>query len=196
MTTTTTTAPSTTSTTTTTTTAAPSDTTPPSAAIGSPTDGAAVAGGLVVTGSSSDNRAVARVEVRVDGGTWTLASGTGSWSLGVDTSAWAAGSSHTLGARAVDTSGNASAVAGITVQTATPPPGGGTTGDPSVAPATQGTWTSPEGVVIEVTTAGAFTIRDIYRLLLENATAPGDLGRIGPTLSIRLQDTYASSTST
>lgn len=183
------------SSTTTTSTTAPADTTAPVTAITSPNTGSTVAGALGVTGTSRDDRSVARVEVRVDGGAWSAASGTTSWSMAVDTASWAPGSSHTVGARAVDAAGNTSAVSGVTVQkaaTAPPPP----TGDPSVAPATQGTWTSPEGVVIDVATTGSFTIRDIYRLLLENATAPGDLDRVGATLTIRVQDTYSSSTST
>lgn len=61
----------------------------------------------------------------------------------------------------------------------------------SSAPATQGTWVSPEGVTIEVATTGPWTIAAIDRLLRENAL---DLGRIGPSLRIRVQDSLASQT--
>jgi hypothetical protein len=151
-----------------------------------------VASTLGVTGTSADDQQVARVELSIDGGVWAAAAGTTSWSVSVDTSSWAPGS-HTLGVRAIDVAGNASAVSGVTVQMAGSTPG---TGDPSVAPATQGTWTSPEGATIDVATAGAWTIRDIYRMLLENASAPGDFATIAPTLTVKVQDTYASSTST
>ncbi|HEX9766311.1 MAG TPA: Ig-like domain-containing protein, partial [Nitriliruptorales bacterium] len=164
---------------TTTTTPPPSDTQAPVTTISSPTEGTAVATELEVAGSSSDNTAVSRVEVRVDVGSWSAASGTSAWSAALDTTAWAAGSSHTIAARAVDGAGNVSAAATVTVQkaadAASPPP---PSGDHSIAPATQGTWVSPEGATINVNTVGAFTIRDVYRLLLENSAAAGDLVRI------------------
>ena len=68
-------------------------------------------------------------------------------------------------------------------------------GDASVAPDTQGTWVSPEGVSIEVNTAGPFTIRRVYALLLENAAGPGDFARVAPSFRVRVQDTYASQVS-
>jgi len=191
-----TTAPSTTSTTTSTTTTAPeADTTPPTMRIVSPTEGSAVSSGLGVTGSSADDRQVARVELRVDGGAWTPATGTTSWSMAVDTDTWAPGSTHTIGARAVDAAGNASGVAGVSVQKSADAPAPAT-GDPSDAPATQGTWTSPEGAVIDVASAGSWTIRDVYRMLLESSAAPGDFATIAPTLTVRVQDTTASQTTT
>lgn len=73
----------------------------------------------------------------------------------------------------------------------------------TTAPATQGTWTSPEGAVIEVNSAGTnpatgklWTIADIYKLLLENSAAAGDLNKIAPSLTIRVQDVYMSSANT
>jgi Bacterial Ig domain len=178
--------------TTTTTTAPPADTTPPTAAIASPTQGATVTGGVTVSGSSSDNRSVARVDVSVDGGTWIAASGTSSWSRGVDTTGWAAGSTHSVAARAIDGAGNVSSTATVSLQEAAAPTSGGGTGDPSIAPATQGSWVSPEGVTVDVNTAGAWTIRDIYRMLLENSSAPGDFAQIAPTLTVKVQDQYSS----
>lgn len=192
-TTTTTVAPTSTTSTSTTTTAPPADTTPPTASITSPTSGSAVTGSVAVSGASSDDRTVAGVDVSVDGGAWTAASGTTSWSRSVDTAAWPAGSAHSVAARAVDGSGNISVSATVSVQKAASSTGGG---DPSVAPATQGTWVSPEGVTIEVTTAGAWTVRDIYRMLLENASTPGDFAQIAPTLTVKVQDQTSSSTVT
>lgn len=170
------------------------DTTPPSAGISSPGDGAVVDGVFEVAGVSDDDRSVDRVELRVDAGSWRTVAGTTSWQASVDTSAWAADSSHTVAARAVDAAGNASALASITVHkaaAATEP-----IADPSDAPDTQGSWVSPEGVTINVATAGPWTIRKIYTLLLENATAPGDFAEIAPTITVEVQDENASQTTT
>src|SRR4051794_19360749 len=65
------------------------DTTAPSVAIGSPTQGATVAGMITVSGSASDNVALSRVEVGVDGAGFNAAAGTGAWSLGMDTRTYA-----------------------------------------------------------------------------------------------------------
>lgn len=94
------------------------------------------------------------------------------------------------------TSTTATTAPSTTTTTVSPAPDA-RTGDTSIAPSTQGRWTSPEGVVIDIATAGPFTVRDVYRMLLENTAAvPGDLDRMGPTLTIKVQDQYASSTST
>jgi hypothetical protein len=101
------------------------DTAPPAVTIGSPTDGAAVSGTVAVAGTSSDNAAVAKVEVAVDSGGWQPASGTASWSWSWNTSGLSGGS-HVVHARATDSSGNAATTSvSLTVQTApadsTPP---------------------------------------------------------------------------
>lgn len=173
------------------------DTVAPSVRISAPTAGSQVSGAFTVSGTASDDRGVARVDVRAGGGAWATASGTMSWQRALDASSWSAGT-HVVEARSVDGAGNVSPSASVSVQVAaqTPPPPPPTTGDPSVAPDTQGTWTSPEGAVIEVATAGPFTIRGIYRLLLENSAAAGDLARMAASLTIRVQDTYASTAST
>lgn len=188
-TTTSTTSTSTTTTSTTTTTIA-TDVQAPVVRISSPGNGTYVTGTFTVAGSSSDDRTVAGVEVRVDAGAWQPAQGTTSWSASLDPGSWAAGD-HVVSARAVDGAGNRSSVASVTVRVPA-----ASTGDWSIAPATQGTWVSPEGATIEVTTTAAFTIRDVYRLLLENGSAPGDLGAVAPSLTIRLQDVNASQTTT
>ena len=81
------------------------DTQVPKVAISSPASGATIAGTRTVSGSASDNVAVSKVELRVDGKAYQLASGTTSWTFSLNTSAYANGS-HTLTCRATDSSGN------------------------------------------------------------------------------------------
>ena len=86
-------------------TAAATDTTAPSGAFTSPASGGTVSGTITVKGTAADNVAVAKVEVRVDAGTYRLASGTTSWSLSLDTTAYSNGA-HNLKLRVTDTAGN------------------------------------------------------------------------------------------
>jgi hypothetical protein len=79
------------------------DRTAPSVTIGSPAAGATVSSPFTVTGSASDNVAVSKVTVAVDGGTATTASGTATWSW--SSSSLPAGS-HTVRAAAYDAAGN------------------------------------------------------------------------------------------
>ncbi|HET7487726.1 MAG TPA: Ig-like domain-containing protein [Acidimicrobiales bacterium] len=83
------------------------DTTPPSVAIATPAAGASVSGTLAAGGSAADDVAVARVEIRVDAGSFQPAGGTSSWTAAIDTTTLADGA-HILTARATDGSGNAS----------------------------------------------------------------------------------------
>ena len=89
-----------------------SDTSPPSAAISSPSNGNTLAGAVVLSGSASDNISVQRVEIQLDGGDWTTATGATSWSFSLNTANFLNGS-HTINARAIDTSGNISALSTI-----------------------------------------------------------------------------------
>ncbi len=90
---------------------APPDTTPPAVAIQVPANGSTVdAGNVTVQGTASDDRGVAYVDLSVDGTTWTRATGTASWSGVLNLAA----GTHTIYARATDTSGNAK-IASITV---------------------------------------------------------------------------------
>jgi hypothetical protein len=156
------------------------DTTAPSVAIASPSAGATVTGTVTVSGTAADNAAVSAVDVQIDGGPWQRASGTSTWSYAWSTGSLANGT-HTVAARATDTSGNTRlASVSVSVSDATAAP-----------PATQGTWVSPEGVTINVSSAGAWTIAQIYSILKANAL---DLDRIGPRLTINVQDQYASQT--
>ena len=62
-------------------------------------------GQVSIAGTASDNTAVTRVEVQVDGGAFALATGTTNWTFSLDTAALAEGS-HLIVARAVDRAGN------------------------------------------------------------------------------------------
>lgn len=153
------------------------DTTAPSVAFSAPTSGATVSSTVAVSGSAGDNGSVAKVEVRVDSGTWQPAVGTGSWSWSWDTTGVADGS-HTLAARATDSAGNAtSTTRSVTVANST---------STSTPPDATGTWTSPEGVSIDIqTSTGSWTHERIYSMLTAGAR---DLSKIGPGLKIVVQD--------
>jgi hypothetical protein len=101
----------------------PPDTTPPAASILSPSDGALVSGSLSVTMSASDDVAVSRVELKVDGGL-VATDNTSPYSVTWNTATVANGT-YTLTATAVDTSGNAttSEAVSVTVENSGPPAG-------------------------------------------------------------------------
>jgi hypothetical protein len=105
---------------------APPDTTPPNVAVTNPVPNAVLSGPLTVTGTATDDRAVARIEVTVDGSGFTAAQGTTSWTYPLDPTTLSSGS-HTLTVRATDTAGN---TATADVDFSTNPP------TPSVAPTT------------------------------------------------------------
>ena len=88
---------------------------PPTGAINSPANGATVTGITPVSGTASDNVAVAKVEVSIDGGGWALAAGTTNWSFSLNTPGLLNGT-HTISARATDGSGNVSSIPSITVR--------------------------------------------------------------------------------
>jgi hypothetical protein len=121
--------------------------------------------------------------VSVDGGPYQAAQGTSSWSYSVDTTALTNGS-HTLTARATDTSGNVStANESVTVQNGTPPP-----------PGVVDQLVTPEGATIQIYSGvTGWTAQQIYDLLEPNAY---QLGLIGPHYTIKVQTQYASSTTT
>src|SRR5262245_50933175 len=81
------------------------DTTVPTIGITSPVDGSTVSGTIVVSGTASDNVKVSKVELRVDSGPYQLATGTTAWSISLNAASYTTGS-HTLLARATDSSGN------------------------------------------------------------------------------------------
>lgn len=81
------------------------DATAPTVQIQSPSNGAAVSGVLSVSGTAQDNVALSKVEVSVDGGAYSLASGLANWTFSVNTALLSNGN-HTLAARATDTNNN------------------------------------------------------------------------------------------
>lgn len=85
------------------------DNTPPTIAIASPGAGTMVSGVVTISGSAADAVLVAAVDVSVDGGAWTRASGTASWSDPLDTSGLPNGT-HTITARATDGAGHTTLV--------------------------------------------------------------------------------------
>lgn len=91
---------------------------PPSLTVSTPAAGASVAGTFSVAGTASHSSGIARVDVRVDLGSWQQAAGTTSWSLDVDSVPLVNGL-HTLRARATATSG-ATAYASVSVNVANP----------------------------------------------------------------------------
>src|SRR5205823_14978586 len=117
-----------------------------------------------------------------DGGAFAAALGTTSWSYGLVTSSLAAGS-HTLSARATDSSGNVgTATLSFSVAGSTPLPAG-----------VVEQLVTPEGATIQIYSGvSGWTAQQVYALLKANAL---ELARIGPTLTIKVQTTYASSTS-
>jgi hypothetical protein len=66
---------------------------------------------MTVFGSASDNKGVTSVSVRVNGGAWSMATGTTTWSHMVTL----ASGSNTIDARSQDAAGNVSAIASRTV---------------------------------------------------------------------------------
>ena len=97
----------------------PPDTTAPTVSISSPSNGQTfTTSTITVSGTASDNVGVSKVEVRVGSGSWVLASGTTSWSKLVTLSP----GSNTIYAKAIDTSGNPSSQASVTVNYDDSPP--------------------------------------------------------------------------
>jgi len=90
------------------------DLTPPTVFINAPTNGATIAGTASVIGTAADNVAVAKVEVNIDGGAWSIASGTTNWSFSLNTQNQLNGT-HTISARATDTSSNPSSITSVTI---------------------------------------------------------------------------------
>jgi hypothetical protein len=165
-----------------------------------------VSGSVAVQGSAADNGTVSRVELAVDGGAWQAADGTASWSWAWSTATVADGT-HTVAARAIDAAGNVStATRSITVANSVPSSAPSPTASPtpvstapapspttSDAPATQGSWVSPEGLTINVDTAGSWTIAQVYSMVKANAL---DLNVVGPTLTVNVADTTSTQTQT
>jgi hypothetical protein len=155
------------------------DTTPPVIAISAPTSGSTVSGTITVAGSASDNAGVAKVELAVDG-SYSAAQGTTAWTASLDTTALSNGS-HTLTARATDTSGN-TATTSVTVTASNGLPAG-------IAQK----MVTPEGATIEIATGvSGWTTQQVYDLLKPNAY---ELSLLGPMLTVEVQTQYSTDTS-
>jgi hypothetical protein len=76
----------------------------PSVSITAPTSGASVSGTVSVSGTASDTMTISSLQVAVDGGGYSNASGTNSWSFNLNTGSLPNGS-HTLMAKAIDAAG-------------------------------------------------------------------------------------------
>jgi Bacterial Ig domain len=157
------------------------DTTAPSVQISSPAAGATLSGTTTVSGTAADNIQVASVAIAVDGGAYTAAQGTTSWSSTLATGSLVNGA-HTLTVRATDGSGNVgTASLSVNVQNGLPP---------GVAEQL----VTPEGATIQVATGvSGWTAQQVYDLLKPNAY---QLALIGPHLTIKVQTTYNTFTTT
>ncbi|AOP33601.1 hypothetical protein A0128_06915 [Leptospira tipperaryensis] len=96
------------------------DTTNPGVVIQNFVNKSLVETGFVI-GTASDAGGVSLVEVSIDGGAYTTASGTTTWNFKLPSGAatWSIGSQHTITARSKDTSGNFSSVASAQVRKGT-----------------------------------------------------------------------------
>ena len=79
----------------------------PAVSISQPASGSTVSGAVTVSGTAQaqGSAGIAQVQISVDNGAWQPATGTASWTASVDTTVLTNGS-HTVTARATDTSGN------------------------------------------------------------------------------------------
>jgi hypothetical protein len=99
----------------------PPDTTPPTVNITNPTAGQTVSGTIPVAANASDNVAVASVQFYLDGLPLGSAVTSAPYAVRWDTTKAAKGS-HTLSAKATDTSGNVGTSANVVVTVQNPPP--------------------------------------------------------------------------
>jgi hypothetical protein len=93
------------------------DTPTPSVSITYPTQGATISGSMSIAGTASDTVSLNLVQVAIDSGNYSNASGTNSWSLSVDTTSLSNGI-HTISAKVSDVAGFTSMTSPITVTVA------------------------------------------------------------------------------
>src|SRR5712672_889958 len=88
----------------------------PTVAITSPASGATVSGTVSVSGTASDSVAISSVQVSVDGGSYSNASGTNSWTFSLN-SAFLSNGAHSVSAKTTDAAGISatSSTVGLTV---------------------------------------------------------------------------------
>jgi hypothetical protein len=149
----------------------------PRVAISAPTASSIEEGVVNVLGTASDNVKVAKVVVGIDGQSFTLASGRTSWSLPVNSELYADGT-HAVTVKAYDKRGNVGkASVDVVFENGTPASGG--------APSST---TTSEGTQVFVDSDGPWTAAQIAGMLQAN----GLDSTVGPRLTVRVQDTYAS----
>jgi len=76
----------------------------PTIAITAPASGATVSGTISVSGTASDSVSISSVQVAVDGGSFSSASGTNNWTFSLNTASLSNGA-HSLSAKTTDTAG-------------------------------------------------------------------------------------------
>jgi hypothetical protein len=88
----------------------------PTVAITSPSSGATVSGTVSVSGTASDSVAISSVQVSLDGGSYSNASGTNSWTFSLNTASLSNGA-HSVSAKTTDAAGISatSSTVGLTV---------------------------------------------------------------------------------
>ena len=99
----------------------PPDTTPPTVAVTNPTAGQTVSGTIPVAANASDNVAVVSVQFLLDGTVLGSAATVAPYATTWDTTTATAGT-HSLSARAVDSSGNVATASAVTVTVQNPAP--------------------------------------------------------------------------
>jgi hypothetical protein len=157
----------------------------PTITISEPTSGAVVSGQMTVSGTAADNRRVAGVSVSIDTDPFALAAGTTSWSLTLGTTPYADGS-HIVRVKAWDGRGN-TRVASVSVTF----DNGSGSGSASPASAGPQSMTTTEGTLIEIDSAGPWTVDGVYQML----KASGLDSTVGSHLKVVVQDDYPSQTS-
>ena len=155
----------------------------PTVTIATPSAGSTAQGVLEVSGTAADNVRVARVAVRVDNGSYVRATGTTSWSTTVDSTNYADGS-HAITVKAVDARRN---VRKVSVSVTFDNGSASRTTQASTSPGPSST-TTPEGTFVDVESDGPWTASQVAEMLQSN----GLDSTVGPRLSVKVQDAYAS----
>src|SRR5881296_1658512 len=87
---------------------------PPTVSISNPASGATLSGTTTVSGVASDGLPITSVQLSVDGGAFSNASGTTSWSFSLNTNSLSNGA-HTLTAKVNDSSGNSATSSPVSI---------------------------------------------------------------------------------
>ena len=162
------------------------DTTPPTVSVTSPVAGSSLNGVVAVVASASDNETLAGVQFVLDGANLGgEVTGTGPTFTYTWNTTTAANGTHTLSARARDTSGNTAAAANVTVSVSndTMPPSVSLT-----SPAGGATVTGPVNVVATASDNAALAG---VQFLLDGVDLGAEVAGAGPTFSYSWDTTTA-----